>query len=175
MGTEILARGTGFDFSADGFIVYMKEKFGKVIDNRNLPDVEIPLADALQAAYAMFALKSPSLLEFDKEINANSNIRRVFKIKRIPSDTQMRVILDDVSPNDIRPLFKELFAKIQRAELLEKFRVLGEYYAISGDGTEYFSSNKIHCPSCLEKKSKNGIIYHAIAIRYVCGNSNASR
>ena len=160
MGTEIEARETGFDFSADGLIGYVKEKFGRVIDNRNLPDVEIPLEDALQAAYAMFALKSPSLLEFDKEINANSNLRSIFKLKRIPSDTQMRVILDDVAPNEIRPLFKGLFAKLQRAELLEKFRVLGEYYAISGDGTSYYSSNKIHCPSCLEKKSGDEIIYH---------------
>jgi ATP-dependent Clp protease ATP-binding subunit ClpA len=90
MGITKEARETGFDFSADGLIGYVKEKFGRVIDNRNLPDVEISLEDALQAVYAMFALKSPSLLEFDKEINANSNIRSIFKLKRIPSDTQMR-------------------------------------------------------------------------------------
>lgn len=160
METEIGTRDSGFDFSADGLIGYVKEKFSRAIDNRNTADVEIPLEDALQAAYAMFALKSPSLLEFDKEINANSNLKSIFKLKRIPSDTQMRVILDDVAPKDIRPLFKGLFAKLQRADLLEKFRVLGEYYAISGDGTGYFSSNKIHCSFCLEKKSGDGIIYH---------------
>lgn len=160
MGIENGTRDSGFDFSADGLINYVKEKFGRVIDNRNAPDVEIPLEDALQSAYAMFALKSPSLLEFDKEINANSNLRSIFKLKRIPSDTQMRVILDDVAANGIRSIFKGLFAKLQRAELLEKFRVLGEYYAISGDGTSYFSSSKVHCSSCLEKKSGDEIIYH---------------
>lgn len=160
MEEKIEAREKGFDFSADGLIAYAKEKFGQIKDNRNLSDVEIPLEDALQAAYAMFSLKSPSLLEFDKEINANSNIKSIFKLKRIPSDTQMRVILDNVSPNGIRPLFKGLFAQLQQSQLLEKFRVLGEYYSISGDGTGYYSSSKIHCPSCLKKKSGGKINYH---------------
>lgn len=160
MGTDISTKETGFDFSADGLIGFVKKEFGRVEDDRDITTVEIELADALQAGYAMFALKSPSLLEFETEMNKNSNLRSIFKIKRIPSDTQMRVILDEVSPTGIRPLFKKLFAKLQRAGLLEKYRVLGEYYAVSGDGTGYFSSKKIHCPSCLEKNSKDGKIYH---------------
>lgn len=151
MGTR-----TAFDFTADGLIKFVKEEFERVIDHRYVEDIKIELSDALQSAYAMFALKSPSLLAFEEEMTVNSNLRSIFKIKRIPSDTQMRVILDEVNPNKIRDVFTKLFAKLQRAEILEKFQVLGGQYALSSDGTGYYSSNSIHCKNCLEKKSRSG-------------------
>jgi hypothetical protein len=156
MGTQ-----TGFDFTADGLIKFVKEEFDRVVDHRFADEIKIELSDALQSAYALFALKSPSLLAFEEEMSANSNLRNIFKIKRVPSDTQMRVILDEVNPKKIRNVFTKLFAKLQRVEVLEKFQVLGGHYALSSDGTGYFSSNTIHCPNCLEKNSRSGdITYH---------------
>ena len=41
------------------------------------------------AAFAMFSLKSPSLLAFDKE-RAEGNVETVYGIARVPCDTHMR-------------------------------------------------------------------------------------
>jgi Transposase DDE domain len=148
------------DFSADGLIQFVKEQFDFVPEHRDLSEVEISLSDALQSAYAMFALKSPSLLAFENQMDANPNLKSIFKIKRVPSDTQIRVILDEVSPSKLRQPFKKLFSKLQRAEILEKFQVLNGYYALSSDGTGYFSSKTIHCANCMEKKTRDGITYY---------------
>lgn len=47
----------------------------------------------------MFSLKEPSLLAFD-ERRDDSSLKNLYKIKSIPSDTQHRVILDSVDPQE---------------------------------------------------------------------------
>jgi hypothetical protein len=41
------------------------------------------------SAFAMFSLKAPSLLAFDKE-RTEDNLQRVYGIGRVPCDTSMR-------------------------------------------------------------------------------------
>lgn len=147
------------DFSADGLIRFVKEELNLVVDHR-ASEVGICLGDALQSAYAMFVLKSPSLLAFDTEMDANPNLKTIFKIERVPSDTQLRVILDNVKPSSLRKPFSKLFSKLQRAELLEKYQVLNGHYALSSDGTGYFSSKTVHCENCMQKKSGSEITYY---------------
>jgi hypothetical protein len=136
--------------SADGLIKMVRKGFKKVQDHRSI-NVEIPLADALMSGFALFSLKDPSLLAFDERRQTPENLKRVYGIKQIPSDTQMRTILDEVNPADIRPLFKRVVQQLQRGKELEKMRYMGRYYLLSLDGTGYFKSEKVHCDNCLEK------------------------
>ena len=120
------------------------------------------VADAVLSAVAMFSLKDPSLLAFQERRN-DENMKNLFRIRHVPSDTQMRVILDPLEPDSLRPLFSDPFAQLQRGKALEPFVFHEGGYLLSVDGTEYFSSKKIHCPSCLERKNnKTGEItyYH---------------
>ena len=89
------------------------------------------------------------------------DLQKVFGIKAIPSDTQMRTILDRVAPEDLRPLFKGVFSQLQRGKVLEKMTFLGKYYLVSIDGTGYFSSKEVFCDSCLEKKHRDGSITYS--------------
>jgi hypothetical protein len=136
--------------SADGLFKMVYKSFKKVADHRP-SNVEIPLADALMSGFAMFSLKDPSLLAFDERRQTPENLKRVYGIERIPSDTQMRTILDGVNPEGLRPLFKRVFQQLQRGKELEKMRYMGRYYLASLDGTGYFKSEKVHCENCLEK------------------------
>lgn len=139
--------------SADGLLKMVKKRFNKVEDHRPI-NVEVPLADALMSGFAMFSLKDPSLLVFDERRQEPENLKRVYGINRIPSDTQMRTILDGVNPEEIRPQFKGVFQQLQRGKELEKMRYMGKYYLASLDGTGYFKSEKVHCANCLEKHYK---------------------
>lgn len=136
--------------SADSLLKMVKKGFSKVKDYRT-SQAEIPLVDALMSGLALFSLKDPSLLAFDERRQEPENLKRVYDIKRIPSDTQMRTILDEVNPEEIRPQFKALFQRLQRGKELEKMRYMGKYYLASLDGTGYFKSEKVHCANCLEK------------------------
>lgn len=147
--------------SADELFKQVRKGLGNIEDHRP-GKVKIGLQDALMSGFAMFSLKDPSLLEFDKRRAEDAgNLRAIYGIETIPSDTGMREILDDVNPEALRPLFKQLFYELKRGRELGKFRYMGSYYVLSLDGTSYFSSKEISCESCLQKRLKNGdILYH---------------
>ena len=138
--------------SADGLFEIVRKGFEKIPDPRKKGG-QISLRDALMSGFAMFSLKYPSLLLFDKN-NEDDNLKSIYGIDRIPSDTQMRAIVDEVSPEAIRPLFVDIFRQLQRGKALEQFEFMDKSYLLSIDGTGYFSSKNIHCDSCLEKNNR---------------------
>jgi hypothetical protein len=140
--------------SADALLSKLRSGFGDITDHRS-GDVDISLSDALMSAFAMFSLKAPSLLAFDKERPAD-NLQRVYGLERVPCDTSMREILDPVDPASLRPLFKGVFGALQRGKALEEMVFVEGHYLLALDGTGYFSSQQIHCESCLETHHRNG-------------------
>lgn len=149
------------DLSADALSSMVRERFHRIDDPLAGP-TEIPLGDALMSAFAMFSLKDPSLLAFDKRrLDPNDNFRTIYGINRIPCDTQMRTRLDPVDPDAIRPLFQDVFRRLQRGKALEPFVYYEGHYLLSLDGTGYFSSSTVHCPSCLEKHHRNGNVTYS--------------
>jgi hypothetical protein len=149
------------DFSADSLFRLVRFHFHRIGDTRP-GEVDIPLGDALMSAFAMFSLKDPSLLAFDKRRDdPNDNFRTIYGIDDVPSDTQMRTILDPVDPDNLRPLFSDVFRCLQRGKALERFVYFNGCYLLSLDGTTYFSSEKVHCSSCLEKRHRGGVVTYS--------------
>ena len=149
---------------ADALFTQIRSAFEKIPDQRT-DKVKISLPDALLSGFAMFSLKDPSLLAFDtrrKDEMKVKNLKHIYNIDTVPCDTQMRKILDDVEPEELSPIFSDIFRQAQRGKVLEKLVFMDGCYLLSGDGTTYFSSKPIHCPSCLEKKnSKTGEVTYS--------------
>src|SRR3989449_3490323 len=145
---------------ADALFRLLREHFATIADDR-VDEVEIPLSDALMSAFAIFSLKAPSLLAFDKQ-RAEGNLKTIYGITHTPCDTRMRERLDPVSPESLRPSFTLVFRQLQRGKALEPMAFLDGHYLLALDGTGYFSSQTIHCASCLHKVHRNGSItyYH---------------
>ncbi len=143
----------------DALIQLARRRFKKVPDQHRCPD--FPLSDTLMAGLALFSLKDPSLLAFQRRAK-DHNLRSVFGLNAIPSDTRMRTILDEVGPEHLRPLFKGIFREVQRGKVLEDYVYLDGCYLIALDGVEYFNSEKIHCPHCMTRHHQNGKVsyYH---------------
>ena len=145
--------------SADALFGLLRSGFSDMTDPRpGTP--KISLSDALMSAYAMFSLKSPSLLAFDEERH-EGNLQRVYGIEQVPCDSRMREILDPVDPESLRPLFKQVFGALQRGKALEEMVFIEGHYLLALDGTGYFSSQAIHCKACLERHHRNGTITYA--------------
>ena len=146
--------------SADALFRSVRSGFAKIPDYRP-GDPDISLTDALMSGFAMFSLKSPSLLAFDQE-RTEGNLKTIYGIERAPCDTYMRETLDPVSPESLRPQFKSVFGQLQRGKALEPMVFLDGHYLLALDGTGYFSSKTIHCASCLQKTHRNGSVtyYH---------------
>ena len=145
--------------SADAMHRLLAVVFKEVPDLR--PKSRIPLPDALLSAFAMFSLKDPSLLAFDERRN-DENLKRLYGIGQVPSDTQMREMLDPIDPEHLRPAFNAVFRQLQRGKALEPMVFFKGCYLLSVDGTGYFSSPTVHCASCLKKtNSQTGEVTYA--------------
>ena len=148
--------------SADALFDLVRHDFAAIPDY--CPnDTDISLTDALMSAFAMFSLKAPSLLAFDKERSAG-NLQTIYGMKRVPCDTHMRERLDPVSPESLRPVLKSVFRQLQRGKALEPLVFLEDCYLLALDGTGYLASKTIHCASCLRKVHRNGSVtyYHQL-------------
>jgi hypothetical protein len=157
-----MAQGTSL--SADAIISSLRNQFKKIKDFRDPGRIEISMVDCVMSAYAIFAFKFPSLLNFEKQMKVVrnfSNLQSLFKVERIPSDTRMREIVDEVDPEDLRPAFKALFSKVQSANILKTFKSVNSSYLLAIDGTGHFSSDAVFCEQCLERKtSDEDKLYH---------------
>ena len=144
--------------SFDPLIRQIRLRVKQLPDPRDQANCGYSMADAVMSAFALFSLKDPSLLAFEKRRN-DANMKSLFRILNIPSDTQMRTIVDPLEADWLRPMFNDVFGQLQRGKALEPYAFHEGAYLLSLDGTGYFSSKKIHCDSCLQKKnSKTGEI-----------------
>lgn len=139
--------------SADALIREVRRGFNKIPDYRS-GDIEISLADALMSGFAMFSLKDPSLLFFEKRrLEGKHNLNSIYGIGNIPSDTRMREILDEVLPKYMKAGFTDVFRKLQRGKALEQMVFMQGCYLLSLDGTGFYYSEKLSSDSCLEKRN----------------------
>lgn len=139
--------------NADALFETVHTSFRKIPDHRK--SAQISLEDALMSAFAMFSLKDPSLLAFEERRRSDDpNLHSIYKIDKVPCDSQMRDILDKISPKALENSFKDIFRQVQRGKALEQFEYLNGSYLLSLDGTGYFSSSKINSDACMVKKNK---------------------
>lgn len=143
--------------SADGLLEVVRdslrqEKF------KELANASYSWQDCIMSGLAIFGFKCPSLLQFEKQKHTEPlirrNLRTLYKVDKAPSDTCLRERLDQVDPRQLRRSFKKIFAYLQRGKALEDYRYLNGRYIVSIDGTGQFSSKKVHCKNCCEKKHR---------------------
>lgn len=145
----------------DSLLKLFHQQFSKIPDVRS-KNRQICLSDFLMSAMGIFMLKEPSLLSFQKSLNeTEENLKDVFCIESIPSDTHLRETVDKISPHHFSACFIELLKRVTKAGMLNPFYYM-DSLLVSCDGTGYYSSEKISCKSCMEKHRKNGTVeyYH---------------
>jgi hypothetical protein len=89
-----------------------------------------------------------------------NNLGTVFNGGTIPKDTQIRDVLDTVESAAVEPIFSDFLLKLQRGTQLVQYQFINNMYLSCLDGSQYFSSEKIHCPNCLVKSKKSKMRYH---------------
>lgn len=162
--------GSRRELSAKALIanIYAVFQSNSLPQKRGTRKQPITLTDCLMSAFAMFSLKYSSLLKFDEDYNSKepafNNLRTLYKVNDVPSDTYMRERLDEVDPQELRKTFTALFSKLQRGKDLEAYRFIDGYYLLAIDGTSIFSSPKIQCDNCCVKKHRDGTYtyYHQV-------------
>jgi len=139
----------------------------------NLPDRRQPnnntkytIADGVLAAFAVFFMQSSSFLAHQRLLQSKkggSNARSLFQVEEIPSDPQIRNLLDPLSSEDFQEDFWFLLEALREQQRLLFFRNDLNSYAIALDGTNFLSSENISCSKCLKREDRSGVahFYHS--------------
>jgi len=143
----------------------MRACFEGFTDPRRGKNKRYTMTDAALSAFSVFFMQSPSFLEHQRRMEQSqgrNNAQSLFGVYQIPSDNQIRNLLDATDPKVIRPLFGYLFEGLERSGVLESYRSVEDTLLVALDGTEYFSSQAIGCEHCLKRRNRNGTVtcYH---------------
>ncbi len=117
------------------------------------------MEDAALSAFSVFFTQTPSFLAYQRTMEGNkghSNAQSLFGVHQLPSDNQIRSLLDPVKPEQVFPMFEEILQVLEQQGQLQPFRSFADTLLLAIDGTEYFSSSQIHCPQCSTRQLKSG-------------------
>jgi hypothetical protein len=120
--------------SADPLTDTLRRRFESVADDRRQSSCTYSMADTLMSAFAMFATKEPSMLSFEN-LHRELHIEKPFGIEQVPSDTQMREILDGIDIDPLNEVFADLFWEVQRSGELKQWLFDDQYYLVAIDGS----------------------------------------
>jgi hypothetical protein len=137
----------------------LEQTFESMPEHRKGKNTQYGLADAGIGAFSVFFTQSPSFLAQQRDMKlrkGSSNAERLFELREIPSDNQIRSLLAPVSPMQLSGYYRQLFRDLERAGVLKGFQSFAKMLLVAIDGTEYFSSKKIHCEQCSQRTLKNG-------------------
>jgi hypothetical protein len=156
-----MAERLGFDW----FVGQLHQVFEALPDFRlPSPALKYTIKDATLGAFSMFFSQSPSFLSYQQAMHqaqGRSNAESLFDIAQIPSDNQIRNLLDPISPEALYSVFSRSFAALEHQGHLEGYRFFEECFLLPIDGTEYFRSAKIHCEHCTKSHHKNGKVSYS--------------
>jgi hypothetical protein len=123
------------------------------------PNLRYGIEDIALSAFSVFYLQSPSFLSYQNQLerrHGSSNLSSLFGIEKVPTDNQIRKVLDNAPPDLLFPMFRKGFERLKNHKTFNKFKVLCDKILIALDGCQHFSSSKISCPSCRTKTHKTG-------------------
>jgi len=154
----------------EAMIGRLSETFNRMADERAADRVTYPLHDTLMSGLALMFYQHPSWLQFQrvmKQKRGRCNLETIFGVNEVPSDTQMREILDGVETEPLRRLLPELFESVRRAGGANQFKITvpsgaqrGDYDTLALDGSDYFHSTQIECPGCLTATDGHGVVHY---------------
>ena len=123
--------------SIDGMLNTITSSFSCIADHREKPIIN--LIDPLMTSFAAFSLKYESFNSFFEELEKHEfkrqNVQHLYRVKCVPSTTQLKAIIDEISTDDLRRPFKDCFRELQRGKVLDQFKFLNKYYLVAMDGT----------------------------------------
>ncbi len=149
------------ELTLEQLISRIKQSFNNFCDVRTGKNIQYDLVDAGMGAFSVFFTQSPSFLAYQEDIQrrkGHSNAESLFGMEQIPSDNQIRTLLDGVAPSYVSGVFRDCYHRLERAGVLNDYRSHGHNLLVAIDGTQYFSSQKIHCGQCSTREMSNGKI-----------------
>lgn len=119
------------------------------------------LSDVVLGAFSAFFMQCESFLEHQRQMSSRcgqDNAQTLFGLTSVPTDAQIRNVLDPLRPDSFNGVFNRVYQALKQGGFLKSYEYLGGHLLVTLDGTQYHSSNKIHCDCCSIRTHKNGTV-----------------
>jgi hypothetical protein len=137
---------------------------------QGLPDYRKPnnntryeIRDAALSAFSVFFMQSPSFLAHQRDMQqrkGKDNAATLFGVAKIPSDNQIRNLLDPITPDHFQADFAWIHGELDQGHCLAPFADYKGTYLITFDGVVFHSSEKIHCENCTHRQDRNDTTHY---------------
>lgn len=134
------------------------------------PNTKYALSDAVNSAMSMFFMQAQSFLAHHQEISqkkqGKQNLQTLFEVQNVPSDNQIRNLLDPLPPTAFAPQYEWIWKRLSRLGGLAAYETSLHTHLIALDGMVYHSSTEISCLSYSTRQDRNGKThyYHAVLL-----------
>ncbi len=148
----------------DGLVSRLKSTFATLPDLRQGKNTSYSISDAAMSAFSVFFTQSPSFLSYQnqmQETKGQNNAASLFQIDKIPSDQQIRNMLDPISPGNFADVFDWSFDFMCQQGFIEDYRSINNTLLIALDGVCYHSSEAVTCDKCFKRKRKDGTVHYS--------------
>jgi hypothetical protein len=151
--------------SFESMIKQLHTTFKALPDYRLGKNRQYEVKDAAAGAFAVFFMQSPSFLAHQRDLQrkqGRNNAASLFGVEQVPSDPQMRNLLDPIAPEYLRAPYWAIYEQLQAEGHLQKHVGYGNTLLCAMDGTHYFSSQKLHCENCtVQMRGEQAYYSHA--------------
>ena len=112
-------------------------------------------------------MQSQSFLAHNQTVSGKragkQNLQTLFEVEKVPSDNQIRNLLDPLQPVEFAPQYEWIWQQLSRLGGLKAYNTSLNTRLIALDGMVYHSSTTISCDCCSTRTDRNGKThyYHA--------------
>jgi len=155
----------------------LTDTFQQLPDPRSGQNTRYAIEDVALAAFSVFFMQCPSFLAYQRDMQRRkgyNNAQSLFGIAQIPSDPQIRNLLDPMGPEHLRAPFWMILERLMEDEAIAEGFVVDGGWLCSLDGTQYFSSTTLHCPKCTVTEKDDNTRYAHTALIPVLGSPDRS-
>lgn len=150
--------------SFETLVAYLNRAIGQIQDPRQRSNAtQYQLRDVVLGAFSAFFMQCESFLEHQRQLSSRcgqDNAQTLFGLDRVPTNAQVRNVMDKIPTAQFRRIFDWVYQALRRGGFLNPYEYLGGHLLVTLDGTQYHSSNKIHCDCCSTRTHKNGTVNH---------------
>lgn len=152
-------------FPLQSFFKTSQNAWADLPDHRKpSPNTKYSLSDAVNSALSVFFMQSHSFLSHHRSLKSKrsgrTNLQNLFEVENIPSDGQIRNLLDPIQPKQFVPQFEWIWRQLKGSEGFKGFQSSLGYHFVALDGMIYHSSTQISCENCSTRRDKKGITHY---------------
>ncbi len=135
-----------------------------VDDPRDPDKITYSLPCLLFAGLLMFlchlAARRQVALKFRGNAPSAANFARLFGVQSAPHGDTLNHAFKNIAPQQVQECVTRLVEILIRKKVLERYRLLDQYYVVAIDGTGIYSFSERHCEHCLTRTHNGKTTYY---------------